>query len=64
MTLSEDVKAFITDHEPHGQPTGDADEPTANGYRLWITCPCGVTFERWVFPDDAAADLAALARLN
>jgi hypothetical protein len=64
VTLSADVKAFITDHQPHGELTGDADEPTPTGYRLWITCPCGVTFERWVFPDDAAADLVALARLN
>jgi hypothetical protein len=22
----------------------------ATGYRLWITCPCGVTFERWGLP--------------
>jgi hypothetical protein len=64
VTLSADVKAFTTDHQPHGELTGDADEPTPTGYRLWITCPCGVTFERWVFPDDAAADLASLARVN
>jgi hypothetical protein len=64
MSLTADVKAFITDHHAHGELTGDADEPTSHGYRLWITCPCGVTFERWVFPDDAAADLVSLARLN
>jgi hypothetical protein len=64
VTLSTDVKAFITDHQPHGELTGDADEPPPTGYRLWITCPCGVKFERWVFPDDAAEDLAFLARLN
>jgi hypothetical protein len=45
-------------------PSPDAGEPTPNGYRFWIACPCGVTFERWVFPDDAAADLAGWARLN
>jgi hypothetical protein len=64
MSLTADVKAFITDHQPHGQPTGDADEPTSHGYRLWITCPCGVTFERWITPEDAAEDLVALALLN
>jgi hypothetical protein len=39
MTLSADVKAFITDHKLHGQPTGDASEVTPNGYRLWIAYP-------------------------
>jgi hypothetical protein len=29
-----------------------------------VACPCGVTFERWIFADDAAEDLAYLARLN
>jgi hypothetical protein len=42
------VKTFITEHEPHGELTGDDDEPTSSGYRLWIKCPCGVTFERSV----------------
>jgi hypothetical protein len=64
MSLTEDVKAFITDHQPHGTLTGDAGDLTPNGYRLEIACPCGVTFDRWVFPDDATADLASLARLN
>jgi hypothetical protein len=39
-------KAFFTDHQTRDQLTGDADEPTPTGYRLWISCPCGVTFER------------------
>jgi hypothetical protein len=26
--------------------------------------PCSVVFERWVFADDAAIDLALLARWN
>ena len=33
VTLSADVKAFITNHQPYGQLTGDADEPT------WLPCP-------------------------
>ena len=48
MTLSADLKALVNDHQPHGQLTGDADEPTPTGYRVWISCPCGVTFERLV----------------
>jgi hypothetical protein len=50
MSLLADVKTFITDHEPHGELTGDAGEVTRSGYRLWITCPCGVTFERIAEP--------------
>jgi hypothetical protein len=41
VTLSADVKAFITDHESHGELTGDASDVTPRGYRLWLTCPCG-----------------------
>ena len=27
------------------------------GYSVIVACPCGVTFERWVLPQDAAEDL-------
>jgi hypothetical protein len=64
VTVSADVEAFVIDHQPHGQLTGDADEPTPTGYRLWISCPCGAMFERWVFPDDAENDLPFVARMN
>jgi hypothetical protein len=37
---------------------------TPNGYRLEIPCPCGVTFERWITPREAAEDLAMLALPN
>ena len=59
MTLSRELEAFVTEHQPHGELTGDAGEVTPNGYRLWISCPCGVTFERWVTPREAAEDLAS-----
>ena len=62
--MTEDVAAFIRDHRGHRQLAGDATEPTANGYMLTITCPCGVTFYRWVAQVDAALGLALLARLN
>jgi len=64
VTISADVKTFVTGHQPHGQLTGDADEPTPTGYRLWLSCPCRVSFERWVSPGDAEEDLAFLARMN
>ena len=37
---------------------------TLSGYRLEVSCPCSVIFERWVFPEDAAIDLALIARWN
>ena len=59
-----DLADFITDHRPHGPLTADATEPAWNGYRLTVTCPCGVVFERWITPEEADRDLIAWARLN
>ena len=44
--------------------TADATAPAWNGYLLTVTCSCGVTFERWITPEDAELDLLHLARLN
>ncbi len=57
MSLITDLEEFIHDHRPHGTLTGDATEPAWNGYLLTVACPCGVVFERWVTPQDAAVDL-------
>jgi hypothetical protein len=40
-----------------------ASEPK-NRYRLEVGCACRVVFERCVLPDDAAIDMALLARWN
>jgi hypothetical protein len=48
---------FVTRHRAHGKLTGDATEPEANDYMLTVTCPCGVTFMRWVTPGDATRGL-------
>ena len=58
MTLLAELEEFVGDHRPHGTLTCDATEPTWNGYRLAVSCPCGVAFERWVTSPDAALDLA------
>jgi len=63
-TLLADLEAFVHAHRPHGEMTGDATAPTTNGYRLTVACACGVTFERWVLPQDADADLVGWAALN
>ncbi len=57
MTLLTDLEEFVRDHRLHGPLTGDATEPVLNGYLLTVACPCGVVFERWVTPQDAAVDL-------
>jgi hypothetical protein len=49
-------------HRPDGELRASATPPTLNGYRLEVACPCHVVFERWVFSDDAAIDMALLAR--
>jgi hypothetical protein len=62
VSLYDDLDEFLEDHCSHGTVTGDAEPPGPNGYRLTVTCPCGVVFERWVTPMEAAVDLAMLAR--
>ena len=64
MSLSDDVKAFVVDHRPHGPLTGDAGELTPYGYSLEILCRCGASFRVWIAPGEAAEELAMLARLN
>ena len=62
--LLADLEEFVALHRPHGELRANAGEPTPNGYRLEVACSCSVVFERWVLPDDAASDLALLARWN
>jgi len=64
MTLLADLEAFVTEHRRHGTLTATTGKLTANGYRLEVACPCGMTFERWIMPAEGATDLATLARLN
>ena len=46
MTISDEIEAFIRQHDGDGQLVGDAIEPLPSGYQLAITCPCGVMFGR------------------
>jgi hypothetical protein len=64
MIMLTDLEEFVVDHRPHGALTGDATEPVWNCYLLTVAWPCGVTFERWVTPEDADMDLLRLASLN
>jgi len=57
-----DLAEFVHDQRPHGPLTVDATEPAWNGYRLTVTCPYGVEFERWVTPEEADAGLLRARR--
>jgi hypothetical protein len=58
MTLFDDLQEFVTDHGEHGPLTPATSPIASNGYRLEVACSCGVTFERWVAPLEAAEELA------
>jgi hypothetical protein len=62
MTLLREIQAFLTEHEAHGQLVGDATEPGLSGYQVWISCPCGVEFRRWVTAGEAMIDLSELSK--
>jgi hypothetical protein len=58
VTIVVELEEFIGLHGKHGRLTPNVGPLTPNGYRLELACPCGVTFERWVTPEDAALELA------
>ncbi len=55
--LYTEVMDFIERHRAHGSLSGDASAPAMRGYLLIVTCTCGVVFERWATPAEAAGDL-------
>jgi hypothetical protein len=52
--LLAELADFVTRHRPFGQLTGDATEPTPEGYMLSVGCCRGVVFLQWVTPEAAA----------
>jgi hypothetical protein len=56
MLLAE-LADFVTRHRACGQLAGDATEPAAEGYMLRVACSSGITFLRWVTPEQAADEL-------
>jgi hypothetical protein len=64
VTVTADLEDFVQRHRLHGRPEANTGSLTANGYRLTVACSCGITFERWITPEEAARDLTVLARLS
>jgi len=50
-------RAFHATHAPHGPLVFGADEPTGTGYRVWVACPYGASWEWWVSLAGAVANL-------
>lgn len=57
MSLYTELEAFVHAHRPQGELTRWTSPPTPKGYQVQVTCPCGMTFLRWVLPQDAEEDL-------
>jgi len=57
VSLYADLEHFVQSHRHHGDLTWWTTQPTPKGYQVEVACPCGVTFERWVLPQDAEEDL-------
>jgi hypothetical protein len=57
VSVKRDLAEFVACHRPHGGLTGDATEPTPNGYMVEVSCICGVVFMRWVTLDEAVQHL-------
>jgi hypothetical protein len=57
QSFVEALERFVGVHRECGQLVGNATEPEVAGYLVWIRCPCGARFERWVTPSAAALDV-------
>jgi hypothetical protein len=60
-----ELRGFICAHSRcAGAPHADLRPVALEGYRLLLTCGCGVEFKRWVLPRDGDDDLLRSALLG
>jgi len=59
-TTTEVIEAFVLQHDPCGELEGTATPATAEGYRLVLTCSCGVQLDSWITPSEATQALMQL----
>ena len=58
MGIYPEVQRFLETHRDCcGEVTKEAGRPTADGYRIYVACPCGAVLDRWVTPEAARHDL-------
>ena len=63
MGVSAELRGFVLVHRACGVLRGNRDQESPAGYRLWVTCPCGARFERWLAAGDAETELLRSALL-
>jgi hypothetical protein len=63
MAIYAEVHGFYLIHRVCGILRAQVDPETKAGYRLALSCSCGESFQRWVTPADADADLLHSALL-
>jgi hypothetical protein len=63
MGIYPEVLRFLRAHRDCGEVTKKAGRPTADGYRIYVACPCGAILDRWVTPAAARHDLVHSALL-
>lgn len=59
-----EIRAFVEEHRPCGELTGNGSPATAEGYQLFLRCACGAEFEHWVPMAEATSEIADLASEN
>jgi hypothetical protein len=64
MSATSRIEAFVEEHRPCGELTGNGSPATAEGYHLFLQCACGVDFDSWVPMAEATKDIADLASEN
>jgi len=58
MGVYREIQAFVEAHKDcGGKVTGTVARPTAEGYGVSVTCPCGEALNRFVTPESARHDL-------
>jgi hypothetical protein len=63
MNVYAQFSGFVHAHQGCGSPRAKAEPTITDGYLLWIDCPCGASFERWVAPQNEDEGLLRSALL-
>jgi hypothetical protein len=48
MSVYHKLRRFVQAHQRCGVLRSNMESATGTGFLLWIDCPCGASFERWV----------------
>ena len=64
MSVFQKLRRFIQAHRRCGALRSNMESSTGTGFLLWIDCPCGASFERWVSSQNEDEDLLRSALLD